>query len=46
MLFLRWTAGIAGARFPASVLPRLTDVNAAWRGFATLMRSRNSALTL
>jgi O-antigen/teichoic acid export membrane protein len=46
MLFLRWTAGIAGARFPASVLPRLTDVNAAWRGFATLMRSRNSAVTL
>ena len=44
LLFLRWTAGMGEAAFPASVLPRPADVAAAWRGFATLVRSRHSTV--
>ena len=33
------------AAFPAAVLPRPADVAAAWRGFATLVRSRHSTVT-
>ena len=42
LLFLRWTAGLGDAAFPASLLPRAADVEDAWRGLATLVRARLS----
>jgi O-antigen/teichoic acid export membrane protein len=42
LLFLRWTANMAGAAFPQSVMPRSSDVYDAWQGFASLVRSRFS----
>jgi O-antigen/teichoic acid export membrane protein len=45
LLFLRWTARLGDAAFPASLLPRPADAREAWQGFAALLRSRFSTAT-
>ena len=42
LLFLRWTARMGDAAFPAAVVPRPADANAAWRGVAALVWPRQS----
>jgi O-antigen/teichoic acid export membrane protein len=40
LLFLRWTARMADAPFPRSVVPGRADVVSAWQGLAALIQSR------
>jgi O-antigen/teichoic acid export membrane protein len=44
LLFLKWTAGMAGSAFPRALVPTSDDAETAWRGLSAALAAGRSAI--